>query len=98
MEDAKPRYFSGEANSDGTAEDPGKWIKHFEKMCRIHNWDTDEAKISHFMVYLKGEAEDWSENNKAWFEEEDHAWDDIKTLFINRFHLIDYLDKIEDKL
>ena len=63
-----PRIFMGEQDSNGDAEDPRTWLSHFEKVCRPNNWNMEEEKMTNFMVYLQGEAEDWYDINTIWIE------------------------------
>ena len=66
-----PRNYSGEANNNGVAEEPGKWLKHFEKVCRANDWDDDEEKIDQLPLYLEGKAADWCEVNSKWLEDDE---------------------------
>ena len=58
-----PRIFSGEENSEGMAEEPGKWLKHYECICKSNEWEDDFEKIDRLALYLEGKALDWHEVN-----------------------------------
>lgn len=93
-----PRNYSGEADNNGVAEEPGKWLKHFEKVCRANDWDDDEEKIDRLPLYLEGEAADWCEVNSEWLEDEARTWIEVKISFLLRFRPEDYEEEIEEKL
>ena len=93
-----PRVFSGEENHEGVTEEPGKWLKHFERVCRGNGWEGDVDKIDQLSLCLEGEASDWYEVNEAWLEDDKRTWNDVRTEFLKRFRPSDYEAEIEDKL
>lgn len=98
MGKATVRPYSGEEDDYGEAEDPGRWLDHFEMTCRANEWDDDAKKILKFPVYLVGEAEDWYHNTREWIDASGRKWSDVKGRFIARFRPVGYLDEIEDRL
>src|SRR4051794_20074596 len=93
-----PRSFSGEENSDGMAKEPGKWLKHYEKVCRANDWEADAEKVDRLPLYLEGEVADWCEINQAWMMHDDRTWVEVKMRFLRRFRPEDYEDEIKDRL
>ena len=98
MVKVQARIFSGEENEQDMAEDPGRWIKHFEITCGPNNWANDADKIVNFPVFLTGEAEDWYLVNEEWVNENNRTWVQVKGRFIERFRPANYQEEIEDRL
>src|SRR4051812_8730011 len=93
-----PRTYTGEADDFGNAEDPRTWLNHYEKTCRPNGWADDDDKLMNFVVFLKGEADDWYDINKEWIEHDDRTWEEVKNAFTLRFRPTNYNDEIEERL
>ena len=93
-----PRKFSGEEDTQGKTEDPGKWLEHFEMTCRPNDWFDDDDKKMNFPAFLIGEAEDWYIITRHWIDAEGRTWAQVKTAFVTRFRPADYDEEVENML
>src|SRR4051812_30227351 len=91
-------HFSGEVDAYGKAEDPGIWMEHFKKISRSNGWSSDDDLLTHAPAYLDGEAERWYFNNQDYFSRKEATWKEFHAAFIERFHLTDYDDELEERI
>jgi hypothetical protein len=94
----KARKFSGELNGKGYAEDPDVWLRHYLRVCASNGWNTDEEKLGHVALCLKGEAEVWYDINSRWIEQAGTTWAAFEQQFLERFRPVNYRKELLDRL